>query len=145
MTEITDKNKIHWPAFTVALFMGPVLVTLILAVIGGVISSFSEFGGILVLIAVFSLMLGGPVYLAFGTPALVVLLQNGFDGYVPIAMAAFTVNALLWALQFALFTATGLASFDGMANGVMAYGLIFAPLWGAGFAIVYAQLTKHGG
>lgn len=139
MTEKTDKPKVRRRAavphqsgdryaidpiaFAFALILAPVLVAIL--------------GFWALLIPVFALVLGGPVYLIVGTPVLLIYLH-----YRPGCAA----GAALLALATMLFGMGGIALSDSLLapvvdiDGLMAlaaFGVFFGPLWAATFGGLY--------
>jgi hypothetical protein len=140
LTEMTDtlKNTL-WPkaraarvpidpvAFFVALISGPVLVTIVFFWV--------------LLIPVAALMLGGPVYLLIGTPLLLIYLARPSATSTGVAVLAFWANA---AMCLVVFVALSIARNDDAPAvlGILAFGSIFAPLWGLTTGSIYFRLCR---
>ncbi|MBM7066058.1 hypothetical protein [Actibacterium sp. 188UL27-1] len=114
-------------AFTLALIGAPCLVTLL------------TFWAV---IPIFALGMGAPLYLLFGTPVMWRALRRGHRRKAYFAWLGFKTNAVASIVAFPI-----LALFEGQpdiadALGIcilfLAFGSIFAPLWGAVFAWLYA-------
>ena len=109
-------------AFFAALIAAPLLVTVL---------------GFIFVVPVFALILGAPVYLSVGTPLLLWHLSRRPARADDIAVLALTANAAL------VIAASGVTHFaprgtiDDSIPFLLAFGLIFAPLWGATFAYLY--------
>lgn len=109
-------------AFVAALIAAPLLVTVL---------------GCVLVVPVFALILGAPVYLIVGTPLLLWHLSRRPARAGDIACLAFAANAAL------VIAASGAARFaprgtiDDSIPYLLAIGLIFAPIWGATFAYLY--------
>jgi len=94
------------------------------------------------LIPVFAVVIGGPVYLAFGTPVLLWHLRRNDGDPTDLALLAFKVMALL----FVIFAATAvITGNNNMLDGglvLAAFGLIFAPAWAYFFGNIYRRLRS---
>lgn len=131
MTEITVRNDYHIidpVAFFIALFGGPILFTL------------ATFW--LLLIPVAALFFGGPIYLALGTPILLIhLRRHPAQSDVLALLAVKTLLVLLLPIVlFGMITANIDAVGLGMAIVLM--GLIFGPCWAACFGWIYCKLAR---
>lgn len=116
-------------AFVLAMFGGPVLVTVL---------SFWLVG-----IPVAALILGGPLFLIIGTPVLLWHLVRHTPEVSMISLLAlisvgtlFVVTAILAAL-FADYELVSVAVWYGLFGG------IFAPLWGAMTGWIYIRLRRE--
>jgi len=134
---MTYTSKIDiWPgAFTAALILSP-LVTALLG------SSLFFISPIFPLVAIFSVVIGGPLYLIFGGPLLYGWLQAGNPSPLRAAVLGFFINmaictagALVAALPFTPFAVEHAVFF-------LTFGSIFAPIWSAGFAILYNYFSS---
>ncbi len=107
-------------AFFLAMVAGPLLIALL--------------GFPLLLIPVFALVIGGPLYLAIGIPVLLVTLSRNrasarLFGWT--ALLTFTVVLGAVALVVALAPAHAFASDMSGAVILSLFGFVFAPLWGS--------------
>lgn len=84
-------------------------------------------------VPVFALAFGGPLYLAVGTPVLLWLLARRRYGAGKIALVALLANALVCGLLLALARVAGNDDIAGFALACLTLGSVFAPLWGATF------------
>ena len=111
-------------AFVAALVIAPVLVALL--------------GFWALLIPVFALVIGGPVYLAVGAPLLLVMVTR-----VPMQASVYACAGLIAqsVLTVLLMSYAGLNPSSGAGDlGVLAlFGLVFAPIWAAVFAVLYRR------
>lgn len=115
-------------AFFVALIGGPLMVTLATCWI--------------LFIPVIALGLGGPVYLILGTPLLLVHLRRSAGDSGDIILLAFLANLSLFPLAV---VANLLGDPWDLSEGILlygAFGVIFAPAWGAGFGYLYNRLRR---
>jgi hypothetical protein len=111
-------------AFAAALVAAPLLVALIC------------FWALL--IPVFAVLFGGPVYLAFGTPVLLWMVTRVRPYFVSYACVGVLVQSgltLLLALSDALHPHQG----TGDLLPAALFGMIFAPLWAGTFAALYRR------
>ena len=93
-------------------------------------------------IPVFAVVFGGPAYLAFGTPILLIYLyiRSGTPG--DIALLAFFVMAALLLARLVLSAVAPLGNSAitrdiDTAFNLGLWGLLFAPLWGFAFGKLY--------
>lgn len=126
MSEITatpDKPLPFGPvAFTSALILAPIVVTGLTCFL---------------LIPVFALLFGSPVYLAIGTPVLLWMVGRYPPRFLPYAFAGLLGNIALIAFAYTAISLQPETSrtYEGMT---LAYwGLPFAPLWAGTFALLY--------
>lgn len=121
---------IDWRAFFAALVLAPFLFTLVTSPL---------------IIPVFAVIMGGPVYLVVGTPTLMWLLSRGIRSPGGIALAAFVANTLASAIALGVVgLAFGLADdLTVQARAQMLYGAVFAPLWGLVFAWLYNWFSPN--
>ena len=109
-------------AFFAALIAAPLLVTVL---------------GFILVVPVFALILGAPVYLIVGTPLLLWHLTRRPARVGDIACLAFAADLLLVIFAFGLTHFAPQGTIDDSIPFLLAFGLIFAPLWGATFAYLY--------
>jgi hypothetical protein len=132
MTAMTDhtlwpRHTIHFPAFFAALVLAPLLVT-----------AFTFW----LIIPIFALVVGGPIYLVLGTPTLMWMLSRGWSGASTIALMAAFANVAACLAAIGLAQLAGLPKTAEAAPAFLSFGLIFAPLWGATFGWLYSSFTK---
>jgi hypothetical protein len=127
---MTDKTKVletlDPKAFVLALIGAPILVALL--------------GFWLFLIPVFAMVLGGPVYLVFGTPVLLWMVTR-FPLDIPdYALAGLLLQFVVLLSLSAILALITLRESDEVLifMGAM-IGLIFAPLWTGTFALLYRR------
>ncbi len=142
MTEITANfDKLPWRrigtkpryvidpvAFFIALIGGPLLV--------------AAAGFWIVGVPVFAVAFGGPVYLAVGTPLLLIYLRRAFGktGDI-IALGFFALIAMAFAAGgWALLTDND--DLMGIVAFYSGFGIIFAPLWAGAFGWIYNKLRN---
>ncbi|MEL6520128.1 MAG: hypothetical protein AAFQ66_04145 [Pseudomonadota bacterium] len=129
MTDVTVESEIRDPvivdpaAFALALIGAPLLVTVLTC---------------WALIPIFALVLGGPIYLLVGTPLLWRALRSGKTSGWALAELAFFANMAVAPIVavLSLFDEPDAALIVGMVYFI--FGSIFAPLWAAAFAWLYA-------
>ncbi|MCV2892909.1 hypothetical protein [Lentibacter sp. XHP0401] len=121
-------QRIHMPAFFAALVLAPIIIT----------------GATFWLVVpVFAVVIGAPAYLGLGLPLLIWHLSRAPCNAGEIAALAFVSN----------FTALCLTTFAAFALGkeqiveatifYFGFGLIFAPLWGWMFGLLYNRFTRN--
>ena len=115
-------------AFFKALVAAPLIVAL--------------FGCWALAIPVFAVVFGGPAYLIFGTPVLLIYLhvRSGDPGQIALLALAVMVVLLLipvMAEMSDIGNHSVRAGFLDVASGMGLWGLIFAPLWGFAFGKLY--------
>ena len=122
-TATTDKTLPFGPiAFTSALILAPIIVTGLTCFL---------------LIPIFALIMGGPVYLAIGTPVLLWMVGRYPPQFWPYAFAGLLGNLALIAFAYIAFSLQP-AEFRTYEGMTLAYwGLPFAPLWAGTFALLY--------
>lgn len=120
-------ETIHVPGFFISLVAAPLIVTLL------------TFWAI---IPIFALVLGGPVYLALGTPSLLWLLSRRRVTAGKIAGLALLVNVAATTLVALLASAAGKDELRTLAYVFLVFGFIFAPLWGLTFGWLYNGFLK---
>jgi len=95
-----------------------------------------------ILIPIFALVLGGPVYLVVGTPVLIWYLRRNDGEPGDLAFLAFMVMAAL----LVLFVGFGFATSnnDILDGGLVlaAFDLIFAPVWALFFGSIYRRYRR---
>ncbi len=109
-------------AFFAALIAAPLLVTAL---------------SFFLVVPVFALILGAPVYLIVGTPLLLWHLSRRPARVGDIACLAFAADLVLLILAFGLTQFAPRGTIDENIPYLLAFGLIFAPIWGATFAYLY--------
>lgn len=114
-------------AFFLALVGGPLIMTLV---------------SCWMIIPIFALFLGAPAYLIMGTPILLLYLRRNEGNTGDIAFLAFCTNLLLLPIGLVLEWAGDPWDMVDGAAGYIAFGMIFAPFWGAGFGILYNRLRR---
>ncbi len=93
------------------------------------------------LIPVFAIPLGAPMYLTLGTPAYLWLLARGQMGQLQFAALGLLLNFIV----VAAIAAGSLASASDVEDTVGMYlffGSFFAPLWSAAFAYLYGRFRR---
>ena len=136
ITETNGKNGILWKAapteitlidpvaFFGALILAPIIIGLI---------------GVALVIPPVAVFFGAPLYLLFGTPVLWIALQKGVTTARAFAAIGFALMLTLL-VPLALLEHIGEAPFLGLPLQVLAaFGLIFAPIWCAKFAVLYRK------
>ncbi|MEO1140328.1 MAG: hypothetical protein AAFW87_12830 [Pseudomonadota bacterium] len=135
MTEKTANKKrretyvIDPVAFFAALFGAPLVVAVVGFWIGG--------------IPIAAVVFGGPLYLVVGTPVLLWHLARHAPNSWTIAGLAFLSFAVLIA---AAGVYSVLLDEDGIIQFLMffaGFGLVFAPIWGGVFGILYRQFRRE--
>lgn len=114
------RHPIDPVAFFLAMAAGPLLVALL--------------GFPLLLIPVFALVIGGPLYLTIGIPVMLVTLSRNkasarLFGWT--ALLTFTALLCAGALVVALAPAHSFVHDMGSAVILSLFGFVFAPLWGS--------------
>ena len=137
MTEITDKKGGRRPAdrfivdpvaFALSMVAGPVFVGLL--------------GAPLLLVPSFAVVFGGVPYLLFGTPALLIYLRFRSPSCGEIALLAFLVNILLFALVALVAAQVHPLRYDDFLFFMFGFGCVFAPIWGATTAWLYRRWRR---
>lgn len=125
MTDEIEKFETLDPiAFVGALIAAPVLVALL--------------GFWAVLIPVFALIMGGPIYLAVGAPVLLAMVTRvplRGEVYACVAFIAQSVLVGTVAIYAALFPEANAGAWVFFA----VWGLVFAPIWAGVFALLYRR------
>ncbi len=121
-------HVIHMPAFFGALILAPLLVTAL---------------SFYVVIPVFALMFGAPIYLALGTPLLLWQLSRIPCTSSDCAAAALLANAAACALAMLYSALTQNDDLVGLTLFYLFFGSIFAPLWGGMFGWLYLKFTRN--
>lgn len=135
MTEITEshlrtdarRHIIDPVAFFIALFGAPLLVTA------------STFW---LVVPVFALLFGGPVYLAVGTPVLLWRLQRSLDRLGDLVLLAIetVIVIVLAGIAYFLLTSQQENALRLLVLGLFA--VVFAALWTATFGWLYRKLCR---
>lgn len=130
MTIVTDRPLSFDPvAFALALVGGPLLATVALCWL---------------IIPIFAVVLGGPLYLLIGSPILLWMVGRYPPDPWRFALAGFAANlglTILCAAADAWVYALREAGIPS-AFGMTIWGLIFGPLWGAAFAHLYRRFNR---
>lgn len=117
-------------AFAAALILAPLVVTLL---------------GSPLVIPLFALAFGGPVYLAAGTPSLLWMVGRHpprFDSY---ALAGFALNTALFGtlvLVGRLLLPDRPGNLRELGIFYLMFGSVFAPLWTGTFAAFYRRMNR---
>ncbi len=114
-------------AFFLALFGGPILVTAL---------------SFWLVVPVFALIIGGPLYLAVGTPVLLWRLQRAVHDIFELAVLAMKVVGIL-TLGATVYLC--LTSQEGQIPSLLTmalFALVFAALWTATFGWLYHRLCR---
>lgn len=128
MSEITANKDQTLPfgpiAFTSALILAPIVVTLLTCFL---------------LIPIFALIMGAPVYLAIGTPVLLWMVGRYPPSFGPYALAGLLGNLALIAFAYIAISLQPEASRTHEGMTLAYWGLPFAPLWAGTFALLYRR------
>lgn len=142
MTEITKIPEIQsplWPrhrparylidpvAFTAAFVGAPLLVALL---------------GCWLVIPVYAVLFGAPFYILLGAPAFILMLRRQEPTGGNLALAGFVANLLGPVLSIPFFLHEGQSSPGGIVTFFLIFGSIFAPIWGAVFALLYRRMRR---
>lgn len=116
-------------AFVGALVLAPIAVTAL---------------SFLLVIPLFALVLGGPIYLIIGTPVLLWMVGRYPPKAWRFALAGFLANLALCALVFAAdrFIPSLAETSFGENLYLALWGLVFAPIWAAAFALLYRRFNR---
>ncbi|MEO0829008.1 MAG: hypothetical protein AAFY03_00935 [Pseudomonadota bacterium] len=100
--------------------------------------------GYFLVLPIFALFLGGPLWLLIGAPALIWAIRSGMTRRRDFAVLAFAGNLAtpLLVAPFMLWTGEPGDSAFYMAMLIFAFGCAFAPLWAAVFVELY-QPANH--
>ena len=139
--------KIRWFAFVPALILAPLAVGIPAAILLWL--NFLVFDdGINVLtfvlgIAVYATAVGAPTYLLFGTPAFIKALRDNPKNppTATYAVVANLISAPFLLVVLLLFQTTEELATTAFITG---FGLVFAPLWGAVFGLIYTSFVRKG-
>ncbi len=123
-----ERHLIDPVMFFVALILAPVLVTL---------ATFWIF-----LVPVGALVLGGPFYLIFATPILLLWLSWHAPKPREIAWIGFCANLAVSAGMYLYAIAVRAYDPENMAMMYLYFGSVFAPLWAWAFAKLYLRLRR---
>jgi len=126
-----------WPgAFTAALLLAPTSI----AMLGASLFFLSP---IFPLVALFSVFMGGPIYLILGGPTLFYWLRSGQNSPISAAALGFCVNIAFCLIAVLIARVVGKPMEDDFVMMFMFCGSIFAPVWSAVFALTYNYLTRN--
>jgi hypothetical protein len=116
-------------AFVGALVLAPVAVTAL---------------SFFLVIPLFALPLGGPIYLIIGTPILLWMVGRYPPQAWRFALAGFLANLTLCALVFAADRFIPSLAETGFGENLYLalWGLVFAPIWAAAFALLYRRFNR---
>ena len=117
-------------AFAGALIGGPVLATIVLCWL---------------IIPLFALAFGGPVYLVIGTPVLLWMVGRYPPEVWRFALAGFAANLALCGLIVAADTVIPAERGTrgiGDTFGLAAWGVVFGPIWAGSFAACYRKFNR---
>lgn len=120
-------ERVHLPAFALALVLAPLWVTLLTFVF---------------VVPVFALLFGALPYLAVGGPLLFWLASRRPITPADTAWYAFAANVALLALSAAAAAILGDEELFGLSVFIFGFGCIFAPLWGLAFGWLYRLFTR---
>ena len=126
--KLATRHMIDPLAFFGALILAPVLVTLLTFWV--------------LLIPVFALVMGGPVYLITAVPVLLWWLGRREPDAGEIMLLAMAVNLAASALIYLYFLARVPNDPVGAAVMYLAFGSIFAPAWAGMFAWLYRRMRR---
>ncbi|MBM7066057.1 hypothetical protein [Actibacterium sp. 188UL27-1] len=126
-------------AFLGALFGAPFLGAVVSVPFAALLTGSIPVGFI---IALYSVLGGGPLYLLFGIPVLIYALDRNWSNPVVLAALALATNLTMAAVYLLV---AWLFGFDtdtswSIALVIGGYGCLFAPLWGAMFGLIYTQI-----
>ena len=129
MTENTEIRKIYWRPFILSLVSAPLTVTLITVWITP--------------IPYVAMMLGGPIYLAFGAPLLIWHLRRHPPQVIPII--ALSLIPIVGMLPLTLVIAAFRPNREVLEAlpFLLSYSAAFAILWSATFTLFYQWLTRR--
>ncbi len=116
-------------AFAFALVLAPVAVTAV---------------SFFLLIPIFALVLGGPVYLMVGTPVLLWMVGRYPPNAKVYATAGLAANIALCLFVVIADKLIPAAREAGIGNllGSAAFGLFFGPIWAGAFASLYRRFNR---
>ena len=136
----------NWGAFIGALILAPLTVGIPSLLLAWLLeTSGGRFTGLnlVLMIASAATFLGAPTYLTFGTVFFVMTLNRTTTVTPSIfALAGFVANAASIPIVAAFSAATG-GNPWGTILFVNGFGCIFAPLWGAIFAVLYDCFSRN--
>ncbi len=140
MTEISgnkDRN-IPWKQFCVAMIGAPLLIT-------GVTYPLSLIPqiGFIAVIPYLAMIMGGPVYLLFGTPILIWFLRRYPPKILPIMLLSVISLAGLVPIALIIWAVTADNSVMAVLLGYLTYGAVFAAVWSATFTLIYRWLIRR--
>lgn len=164
MTEITENTKctssrLFWPtpaptrylidpvAFIIALVAAPLLLALPFAVV----LFFTWLSGVkpippslvVAIIPIAAVAIGGVPYLIAGGPMFARKLKKTKPAPWVFAMQASLANLTTLMIAAMYFLMIGDDNPIGSALVIFGFGMIFAPVWGAIFAIIYRRLRRE--
>lgn len=123
--------------FTAALVLSPVILAALL-------STLALTSPIFLIVALASILMGSLQYVFIGGPLLYFWLQKGHQNPIQAAVLGFGLNLGI-CLTGAVITMLPSVAFNaGMVQFCLVFGSIFAPIWCAGFAVLYARFTHSG-
>ncbi|MGJ8615317.1 MAG: hypothetical protein ACSHWS_00665 [Sulfitobacter sp.] len=128
MTEIKENTarQIPWVPFLSALIAAPLLITALTFWI--------------TIIPYFALIMGGPIYLLFGTPILIWHLRRHPPRVLPIVLLALISLLGLIPIALIIWAITGDDSVMEALLAFLIYGAGFAAIWSATFVLIYQRL-----
>ena len=123
----TPLPPFRWPRFLIAFLIAPLLFTLLT---------------FWLIVPLYALMLGGPLYLIAGLPLAAWFLRNRTSGCIEIILLALACQLL----QVPIFFVTAWYSNDwNMLDALPAFllfGALFAVLWTLTFLVIYLLLAR---
>lgn len=122
------QRRIHMPAFFGALILAPL------------IGSAAWF---FLVIPVFALIFGLPLYFALGTPTLLVRLGRGPATGYDTAFLAFLVNLLACLMAGIAAMVAQDEHLGTLAVLYLVFGSLVAPIWGGAFGWLYRRFTRR--
>lgn len=139
MTEISEKNQhqIPWKQFSAALISAPLLITAVTFPF-----SFVPQIGFIAAIPYLALIMGGPVYLVFGTPILIWHLRRYPPNLLPIMLLSVISLVGLVPIALIIWAVTADNSVMAVLLGYLTYGAVFAAIWSATFTLIYKWLIR---
>ena len=138
--ERNDPPKISRLGFVGALFGAPVVGAVVALPLAALLTNSFPFGA---MVSMFSVIIGGPLYLIVGTPVLSYAVHRGWRGPLIFAALAFFTNLVAWVafVPLAVMFGSSFSQSADMALVIGGFGSVFAPLWGALFSVLYGLTT----